>query len=150
MNIGSHCSDGPHVPNGMEMVACNVAGLSMVGLLNVWLFRALTAAMSAAVAWTCAKSGDVLADGLYRILMPEVAGLRCQAVVRLALQVDESERVSTTGPCKKNARRPGLKSQNTSSKKSQNVKKVSTLAIPKVSRGPKICFRDFGRNLGLT
>ena len=95
MNMGSHCSDGPHVPSGMEMVACSVGGLSMLGLVNVWLFRALTDAMSAAVAWTCAKSGGVLADGLYRILMPEVAGLSCQAVVRLVLQVDASERVST-------------------------------------------------------
>ena len=79
----------------MDMVACRVRGLSIVGLLYVWLFRALTAAMSAAVAWTRAKSGFVLADGLYRILMPEVAGLSCQAVVRLELHVDASERVST-------------------------------------------------------
>ena len=79
----------------MDMVACRVRGLSIVGLLYVWLFRALTAAMSAAVACTCAKSGFVVVDGLYRIFVPEVEGLSCQAVVRLELHVDAPERVST-------------------------------------------------------
>ena len=78
------------------MVACNVGGLLSVGLLCVWLFRALTAAMSAAVAWTCAKSGFVLIDGLYLILIPEVFGLCAQAAVRSELQVGASVRVSTS------------------------------------------------------
>ena len=66
-------------------------------------------------------------------------GCACTHIARV-------KHIFNTGPCEKNARRPGFQSQNTSSKKSQNVQKVSTLAIPKVSRGPKICFRDFGRN----
>ena len=96
MNMGSHCSDGPHVPSGMVMVAWSVCGLLNVGLLWVWPFRARTAAMSAAVACTCAKSGFVLVDGLYRILIPDVFGLRSQAAVRLELQVVASVRVSTS------------------------------------------------------
>ena len=51
--------------------------------------------MSAAVACTCANRGLVLEDALYLILMPDVFGFCCQAVVRLELQVDASERVST-------------------------------------------------------
>ena len=96
MNMGSHCSVGPHVPRGMVMVACSVGGLLSVGLLCAWPLRALTAAMSAAVACTCAKSGFVLVDGLYLILIPEVVGLCSQAAVRLALQDCASVRVSTS------------------------------------------------------
>ena len=51
-----------------------------------------------------------------------------------------------TGVCKENARRPGFETQYTSLAKSENVEQASRSAIPKVSRGPKICFRDFGRN----
>ena len=97
MNMGSQSSVGPHVPRGMDIVACNVGGLSLVGLLCVWLFRALTAAMSAAVACACANRGFVLVDALCRILIPEVFGLCCQAAVRLVLQAYASERVSTRG-----------------------------------------------------
>ena len=68
---------------------------------------------------------------------------RTRAILNFAVK---HNKMSATGPCKKNARCASFKSQNTSSKRSQNVQKVSTLAIPKVSRGPKICFRDFGRN----
>ena len=93
--MGSQCSDGPHVPRGMDIVACSVGGLSSVGVLCAWFFRALTAAMSAAVACTCANRGLVLADALYRILIPDVLGFCCQAAVRLVPQVDASERVST-------------------------------------------------------
>ena len=52
--------------------------------------------MSAAVAWTCAKSGFVLVDGLYLILIPDVFGLYSQAAVRFELQVGASVRVSTS------------------------------------------------------
>ena len=52
--------------------------------------------MSAAVAWTCAKSGLSLVDGLYLILIPDVFGLCSQAVVRFELQVGASVRVSTS------------------------------------------------------
>ena len=52
--------------------------------------------MSAAVACTCAKSGFVLVDGLYLILIPDVFGLCSQPAVRLALQVGASVRVSTS------------------------------------------------------
>ena len=96
INIGSHISDGPQVPRGKVMVACRVAGLFSVGLLCVWPFRALTAAMSAAVACTCANSGFGLVDGLYLIFIPEVLGLCSQAAVRLELQVGASVRVSTS------------------------------------------------------
>ena len=95
MNMGSHCSNGPRVPRGMVIVACNVGGLLSVGWLCEWLLRALTAAMSAVVAWTCAKSGFVLVDGLYLILIPEVVGLCSHDDVRLVLQVIASVRVST-------------------------------------------------------
>ena len=96
MNMGSQCSDGPHVPRGMVIVACNVGGLLSVGLLCVWPFRARTAAMSAAVAWTCANSGFVLDDGLYLSLIPDVFGLCSHALVRCELQVGASVRVSTS------------------------------------------------------
>ena len=90
MNMGSHCSNGPLVPSGMVMVAWSVCGLLSVGLLWVWPFRARTAAMSAAVTCTCAKSGFVLVDGLYQTLIPAVIGLWFQAAVRFALQVGAS------------------------------------------------------------
>ena len=78
------------------MVAYNVDGFLSVGLLGAWPFRALTDAMSAAVACTCAKSGLVLVDGLYLIFIPEVVGSCSQAAVRFELQVDASVRVSTS------------------------------------------------------
>ena len=74
MNAGSHWSSGPQVPNGIEMVACSVAGLRRVGVVGVWPLRARTAAMSAAVASTCAKVGFTLAEGRYRTLMPADVG----------------------------------------------------------------------------
>ena len=57
---------------------------------------------------------------------------------------------SHTGPCKKNARRPRFKSQTHVRKMNIYSKKVTTPTITKVSRSPKIYFRDFGRNFGLT
>ena len=51
--------------------------------------------MSAVVAWTWAKSGFALDDGLYLILIPDVLGLCCQDAVRFVLQVVASVRVST-------------------------------------------------------
>lgn len=66
-----------------------------VGLLGLWLLRALTAAMSAAVASTCAKRGFTLVDGRCRILMPAVVGSWCHAAVRPELLVLVSDLVST-------------------------------------------------------
>ena len=95
MKAGSHWSIGPHVPNGMEIVACSVAGLRRVGVVGACPLRARTAAMSAAVASTCANVGLTLAEGRYRTLMPADVGCRCQASVRCAAQVVASARVST-------------------------------------------------------
>ena len=61
----------------------------------MWLFRVLTAAISAAVAATCAKIGFVLVDGRYRTLIPAVFGFLYHASVRLEFHVGASERVST-------------------------------------------------------
>ena len=53
MNIGSHCSDGPRVPSGMVMVACNVGGLLMhadaeaAAVCVLLSFTSLTLAMMA-------------------------------------------------------------------------------------------------------
>ena len=94
MNVGNQCSSGPHVPNGMEMVACSVGGSCNVGLLSVRPFLALTAAMSAAVVSTCANACLIRDDGRYRTLIPELVGSVFQAVVRLAVQVRVSDRVS--------------------------------------------------------
>ena len=94
MKLGSHCSIGPHVPTGMEIVACNVGGSCMVGLLSARPLLALTAAMSAAVVSTCANGFLIWLDGRYRTLIPEFVGSAFQAVVRLAVQVDVSDRVS--------------------------------------------------------
>ena len=52
--------------------------------------------MSAAVAWTCAKSSLARVDGRYLILIPDVFGLCSQAAVRFELQVGASVRVSTS------------------------------------------------------
>ena len=94
MNVGSQCSSGPRVPIGMEMVACNVGGSCIVGLLSARPLLALTAAMSAAVVSTCAKGFLIWHDGRYRTLIPEFVGSTFQAVVRLVDQVRVSVRVS--------------------------------------------------------
>ena len=60
---GSHCSSGPHVPSGKEIVACKVGGSWSEGLLVVRPFLALTVAISAAVASTCAKGFLICDDG---------------------------------------------------------------------------------------
>ena len=62
------------------------------------------------------------------------------------IHIPHSESTRDTGVCKKNAHRPGFKNQKTSSKRSQNVLKVRSSTIPKVSWGPKKCFRYFRRN----
>ena len=95
MNVGSHWSSGPQVCTGIEIVACRVGGFCSVGLLGAWAFRALTAAISAEVASTCAKAVFVLVEGRYRILMPAVIGSCCHAAVKLLLQAWLSDRVST-------------------------------------------------------
>ena len=95
MKIGSQWSSGPHVPKGIDMVACRVAGFRRVGVVGVWPLRARTAAMSAVVASTCANVGFTLAEGRYRTLIPADVGCRFQASVRCLVQVVASVRVST-------------------------------------------------------
>ena len=94
MKVGSQCSSGPHVPTGMDMVACNVGGSCIVALLSERPLLARTAAMSAAVVSTCAKGFLIWHDGRYRTLIPELVGSAFQAVVNLAVQVRVSDRVS--------------------------------------------------------
>ena len=77
-------------------MAWSVGGFSNVGLLAAWLFLALTAAMSAAVASTCANGDRTLQHGRYRTLIPVVVGSLCHAVVSFELHVWASERVSTS------------------------------------------------------
>ena len=63
INVGSHWSRRPHVCTGIAMVACSVGGFCSVGVLGAWFLRALTAAMSADVAATCANVVFVLVEG---------------------------------------------------------------------------------------
>ena len=81
---------------GISIVACRVGGFCNVGLLGACVFRARVAAMSAAVASTCAKVVLVWLEGRYRILIPAVVGSDRHAVVKLVLQAWLSDRVSTS------------------------------------------------------
>ena len=80
--------------SGIVMVACSVGGLRIDGFVGAWPFRALTAAMLAAVACTWAKGCLVKEDGRKRTLRPAVAGSCCHAAVRLEHHVMLSDLVS--------------------------------------------------------